>query len=396
MTVESDIFNDVERCDEPKSGFCDFKLLKTTAYASLYIAVKSGKRFLVKTTKDKSVWQERLIRREYELACSIEHPHIVHIYALESIEPYGVAMVMEFVDGRTLSDYLAESPNIKERRRIFGELLSAVEYLHRRGVVHNDLKPDNILISNASDTLKLIDFGLADSDAEYAMRTLGCTHRYASPELRNRKNVDARSDIYSLGVIMTEMFGHSRVSRRAASDRPSRRYASVDALRQAWRRRPMRLVATIAVVVAIILIYISYATTSGTKQSETNSSGADAMLSCLEDEMEHIYQTAVDSISVTKYREFDTPYFQTFWRQSDSLATVLMSRVGSDDERIELSARYEYLKHHYYVRLTEHSVLSPSTLSLDGAERLFYLSLLENDLPYRDYSAEEQQDNKRQ
>ncbi|MBR2428653.1 MAG: protein kinase [Alistipes sp.] len=396
MTVESDIFNDVERCDEPKSGFCDFKLLKTTAYASLYIAVKSGKRFLVKTTKDKSVWQERLIRREYELACSIEHPHIVHIYALESIEPYGVAMVMEFVDGRTLSDYLAESPNIKERRRIFGELLSAVEYLHRRGVVHNDLKPDNILISNASDTLKLIDFGLADSDAEYAMRTLGCTPRYASPELRNRKNVDARSDIYSLGVIMTEMFGHSRVSRRAASDRPSRRYACVDALRQAWRRRPMRLVATIAVVVAIILIYILYATTSVTKQSETNSSGADTMLSCLEDEMEQIYQTAVDSISVTKYREFDTPYFQTFWRQSDSLATVLMSRVGSDDERIELSARYEYLKHHYYVRLTEHSVLSPSTLSLDGAERLFYLSLLENDLPYRDYSAEEQQDNKRQ
>lgn len=389
MTVESDIFNDVERCDEPKSGFCDFKLLKTTAYASLYIAVKSGKRFLVKTTKEKSVWQERLIRREYELACSIEHPHIVHIYALESIEPYGVAMVMEFVDGRTLSDYLAESPNIKERRRIFGELLSAVEYMHRRGVVHNDLKPDNILISNASDTLKLIDFGLADSDAEYAMRTLGCTPRYASPELRNRKNVDARSDIYSLGVIMTEMFGHSRVSRRAASDRPSRRYASVDALRQAWRRRPMRLVATIAVVVAIILIYILYATTSGTKQSETNSSSADAMLSCLEDEMEHIYQTAVDSISVTKYREFDTPYFQTFWRQSDSLATVLMSRVGSDDERIELSARHEYLKHHYYVRLTEHSVLSPSTLSLDGAERLFYLSLLENDLPYRDYSAEE-------
>ena len=396
MTVESDIFNDVERCDEPKSGFCDFKLLKTTAYTSLYIAVKSGKRFLVKTTKDKSVWQERLIRREYELACSIEHPHIVHIYALESIEPYGVAMVMEFVDGRTLSDYLAESPNIKERRRIFGELLSAVEYLHRRGVVHNDLKPDNILISNASDTLKLIDFGLADSDAEYAMRTLGCTPRYASPELRNRKNVDARSDIYSLGVIMTEMFGHSRVSRRAASDRPSRRYASVDALRQAWRRRPMRLVATIAVVVAIILIFILYATTSGTKQSETNSSGVDAMLSCLEDEMEQIYQTAVDSISVTKYREFDTPYFQTFWRQSDSLATVLMSRVGSDDERIELSARHEYLKHHYYVRLTEHSVLSPSTLSLDGAERLFYLSLLENDLPYRDYSAEEQQDNKRQ
>lgn len=422
MTIESDIFDGVVPDVDTMHGFGDFKLLKTTAYASLYVAVKSGKRFLLKTTKDKSEWQERLLHREYEIALGMEHPHIAHVYTMESIEPLGVAIVMEYIDGRTLGDYLAERPSRKERQRILDELFKAVEYMHKRGVVHNDIKPDNILISNVSDTLKLIDFGLADSDAEYAMRTLGCTPRYASAELRARKAVDARSDIYSLGVIMGEMFGRSHVVRRATSGTPQRRYANVAELRKAWQRRYIAWVVLLAaiVVVVVVTLYLSRPTMSDTAPndgggivlrdttyvvvdslpSETiaplseplsapSQSNVDILLHDLEVGMEQIYRVAAEGIATTKYREFCTQYCVDFWSDNDSLSTALIAKAKGAQERAQISARHEYLKHHYFTKLSEQLNAVPSTITLDGDERLFYLSLLEEDLPFREYKAEE-------
>lgn len=422
MTIESNIFDDVGHADSAKDGFYDFKLLKTTTYATLYMAFKSGKRFLVKTTKDKSEWQERLLRREFELAIDVEHPNIVHLYTLENIAPYGVAIVMEYVDGRTLGDYLRESPSRRERQRIFSELLMAVEYLHKRGIVHNDLKPDNILISRTSDTLKLIDFGLADSDAEYAMRTLGCTPRYASKELRTRGEVDARSDIYSLGVIMEDIFGSSRISRCATRELASQRYGSVAELRKAWRPRYVWWV--VALVLVLLLGGIGYISTydgghrapqanesiepirdtvvvfvdrseldsvqsTVASTSESNEGRVYESLVRLEEGMDAMYREVVDSLSVTRYGEFATPHFQRFWRFSDSLATASMAMAHSEEERALLSARCEHLKYHYFTKLSEQLDAIPSILLLEGEERDFYLSLLAKDLPFREYSAEE-------
>lgn len=414
MTIESDIFDGVAQESVMEHGFGDFKLLKTTAYASLYMAVRSGKRFLVKTTKDKTEWQERLLRREYEIARDMEHPHIVHLYAIEDIEPFGVAIVMEYIDGRTLGDYLAEMPSRKERQRVLDEMFMAVEYLHKRGVVHNDIKPDNILISNTSDTLKLIDFGIADSDAEYAMRRLGCTPRYASPELRARKEVDARSDIYSLGVIMEEMFGRSRVVRRATSETPQRRYANVAELRRAWQRRHIWWVAVVVLILFVGILYLSMPKTIHTPAASGDDgalvdttyivadttydehaapmpeqSNVDVLLRDLEEYMGQIYNMAADSIATAKYREFCTQYCERFWHDSDSLSTALMAKATSVQERAQISSRHEYLKHHYFTKLSKQLNAVPSAITLEGDERDFYLSLLEKDLPFREYSAVE-------
>ena len=210
------------------------KLLRESASALLY-----SKRLLIKTTKDKSEYQTRLLRREWELSIECDNPHIIHTLLLEDLPDLGPSIIMEYIEGCTLSEWLSTNPPQNERRRVFEELLTAVNYLHQRGIIHNDLKPDNILISRAGNTLKIIDFGLADSDAHIALRRLGCTPKYASPELQARGEVDARSDIYSIGVIMGELFGgrHKRIAERCTKQQPQQRYANVAALQRAWQGR---------------------------------------------------------------------------------------------------------------------------------------------------------------
>ena len=258
MTRESIIFDVAPEKAEDKGGFYNFKLLKTTAYTSLYYALRRGKRFIIKTTKDNSNRQIAMLRREYELSAGCEHPHIVHLYTLEQDLPFGIGIVMEYIEGRTLREYLTEEPSASERLRIYKELLSAVGYLHKRGIIHNDLKPENILVTYTDNTLKLIDFGLADSDAEYALSRLGCTMKYASPELCNRSTkLDARSDIYSLGLLLREILGgrYSRITARCVQQRPEKRYSNIEALQHAieWRqKRWMRVLALLGIAFMLL------------------------------------------------------------------------------------------------------------------------------------------------
>lgn len=204
-----------------------------------------------------------MLRREYELSIGCDHPHLVHVYLFEEESPVGPGIVMEYIEGRTLDRFLAENPAPAVRRRIFEELLSVVDYLHKRGIVHNDLKPENILISRNGDRLKLIDFGLSDNDAQL-LRTPGCTPAYASPELLSGAlQPDLRSDIYSIGRLMQLIFAgkHHGIIRRCLQPDRERRFENVERLRQRWRRRnrPWHLLlATIGAILFLLpsLLYL--------------------------------------------------------------------------------------------------------------------------------------------
>lgn len=170
--VESEIFEEVQLNNEEPRGFHDFKLLKTNASTSIYLAFKAGKRFVIKATKDNTALQKKMLQREYELSIDCNHPHLVHIYTYEESFPFGAGLVMEYIEGRTLDEYLREHPSKRERNRIFSELLSAAMYLHARGIIHNDIKLENIMISRTDNSLKLLDLGLA----AIAMRNTPCAH----------------------------------------------------------------------------------------------------------------------------------------------------------------------------------------------------------------------------
>jgi serine/threonine-protein kinase len=151
-------------------------------------------------------------QREARIGQTLDHPGVMKVLNPEpGDEPSQVYMVMEWVDGRLLRSILSEETKLPPERaaRITGEILQALDYIHRRGVVHRDLKPENIMVA-PDDSVKLIDFGLAGQEGARRLtfakltQVMG-TPGYISPEQVKGKRGDARSDIYSVGVMLYEM-----------------------------------------------------------------------------------------------------------------------------------------------------------------------------------------------
>jgi serine/threonine-protein kinase len=157
-------------------------------------------------------------RQEAQAAARMAHPTIVRVYDAGEetiVEPSGAEIqvpyiVMEFVDGRPVSDILADGPlEPSEAVRITEQILTALEYSHRAGVVHRDIKPANVMVTH-SGQVKVMDFGIAraitDTSSTVAQTTsiLG-TASYFSPEQARGETVDARTDLYSTGIVLFEL-----------------------------------------------------------------------------------------------------------------------------------------------------------------------------------------------
>jgi serine/threonine protein kinase/beta-lactam-binding protein with PASTA domain len=147
-------------------------------------------------------------RREAQAAAKLQHPNIVQIYDWGREGDFNF-IVMEYVEGMSLKDYLAEEGplEIVEATRIARDVLAALAYAHRTGLVHRDIKPGNILIGQ-DDKVQVTDFGIARAEAASTMTQTGTilgTAYYLSPEQAQGQQLDGRSDIYSLGVVLYEM-----------------------------------------------------------------------------------------------------------------------------------------------------------------------------------------------
>lgn len=141
--------------------------LQRRRHSALYRGKRYGRWFILKglTDEQQTLTNFRLLQeREFRLGIQLVHPNIVATYSLEYIADIGRCIVMEAVDGQTLDCWLAAKPGRQKRERVLMQLLDAVEYLHARQLVHHDLKPGNILITRNGENVKLIDFGLSDTD----------------------------------------------------------------------------------------------------------------------------------------------------------------------------------------------------------------------------------------
>lgn len=147
-------------------------------------------------------------RREAESATSLSHPNIVNIYDVGEEEQL-YYIVMEYVEGKTLKEYIREKAplQIEEALSIFDKICSAIRHAHENHIIHRDIKPHNILITEDGQ-VKVTDFGIAmamtSATITHTKSVLGSVH-YLSPEQAKGSIATEKSDIYSLGVVLYEM-----------------------------------------------------------------------------------------------------------------------------------------------------------------------------------------------
>ena len=200
--------------------FGRYKLLETLGKGSMgmvykgldpaidrLVALKTIRLDQIVESNESEELKERLMR-EAQAVGKLSHPNIVTIYDVgqESSVQY---IAMEYLDGNTLESVIASGPdwNYKTLTNVMIQVCDALHYAHESGIVHRDVKPANIMITN-SDMVKVMDFGIARIDTSASMTQTGTalgTPNYISPEQLKGQAVDRRSDIFSVGVVFYEL-----------------------------------------------------------------------------------------------------------------------------------------------------------------------------------------------
>ncbi|MBQ7176055.1 MAG: protein kinase [Victivallales bacterium] len=161
---------------------------------------------------------------EAKVTAQLDHPGIIPIYGLSSDGNQGVHLIMKLVNGRTLRDYLRnislnyrargikafdEDAQLRTRLEIFLHVCDAVAYAHHKNIIHRDLKPENIMLGEFMEVF-VVDWGLAkvitkEDDTSSEKESITGTPRYFSPEALRGRHCDARSDIFTMGLILQEI-----------------------------------------------------------------------------------------------------------------------------------------------------------------------------------------------
>ena len=210
-----------EPLDEHVGAYQIVRLLGTGGMGRVYLADRADGLFehhvALKVVK-RGMDSDPILRRfasERQILARLEHPHIARLLD-GGVTPDGRPFfAMDYVEGVPIDRYCdAQKLNVEERLRLFLQVCDAVRYAHQNLVVHRDLKPDNILVTEEG-TPKLLDFGIAkvlEADAEAITRTGGSlmTPEYASPEQVRGDTISTASDVYTLGVILYELLTGTR------------------------------------------------------------------------------------------------------------------------------------------------------------------------------------------
>ena len=195
-------------------------------------------------------------KKEFETGYRLEHPNIVRYFDYGEDEN-GPFIKMDFVDGDSLDEFVAKHHdflnNNQNRQQLLNELLDALSYLHGKRMLHLDLKPNNILITNNGHHVKLVDLGFAWTDGY--LHDAGFSRDYCAPEQLTNKleQISPATDIYALGKIMQRFhLAKDSVVKRCLKENPKERFQNIDALKKVLRPKRWPFLVSAALFLGLI------------------------------------------------------------------------------------------------------------------------------------------------
>lgn len=204
-----------------------------------------------------------MLHKELDIMMRMQHPGVVQAIGMEQVKPLGECIVMEWIEGTTLKQWLQTDTTATQRLHVARQLLDALEHIHAQGVAHRDIKPSNIMVTSNGKNVKIIDFGLADTDVHAILKQPAGTEQYMAPEQASTSKPDVRNDIYSLGLVLREMnLGCHYKAPIAHCLLPiAERYQSIEELKTDLQRRESRR-RTLAIGAAALGLAAILATTA--------------------------------------------------------------------------------------------------------------------------------------
>ncbi|MBE6242598.1 MAG: serine/threonine protein kinase [Bacteroidales bacterium] len=250
----------------------ELELIHTSAdgFNELYRGCKNGRFFVYKALKKEfrgNPLYEELLRKDFNIGFSLSHSGICQYFGMIDFPTIGNCIIMEWIDGSTLENLIRSGQIDKPlARKIICDICDALEYIHRKQIIHRDLKPENIMVTNNGRNVKIIDFGLSDADSYNILKAPAGTKFYASPELIAGEQIDSRSDLWSLGLIIKELsrsYGH--IASRCLQRDKDKRFASADEIRKAVENTSARRIRNLVLIFSLITVAVCavWAVTNG-------------------------------------------------------------------------------------------------------------------------------------
>lgn len=197
--------------------------IPSSGFNRLFKASRDGKWYILKGLKpevaDQTVYQQILLK-EYDIMRSVHHPNVAGCDGIVEVPGLGKCLVIEYIQGQSLRQWIDQSKDMPSNQRfaiavrIATQLAETMKNLHDCLIIHRDLKPENILITDNGHSVKVIDFGLSDTDSYAILKQPAGTLAYLAPEMLQEKPIcDVRADIFSYGRILQDIFSEIKTRR---------------------------------------------------------------------------------------------------------------------------------------------------------------------------------------
>lgn len=311
---------------------CNIVQLDQCGATSLtYKIQKNGQTLFMKKLRPELSGDKRyrdLFYKEYNTGKTIHNPYIVKYIEITD-DSEGLCIIMEYANGHSLKDKIKNEPqyfrNKENIKKLLLQLCNALQALHKKNIVHLDINPANIIISQINGNIKLVDLGFCLS--EYSDQSIGSTTKFGAPEVTVNKmeDIDARADIYSIGRVLQYIEEKSgakfpkyikKIENRCLQQEKEERYATtgdiINVIKQQKRRMWSKIATTIAVATALTVGFFA----SGLHIALDNHIGWERGLFPTKFEVDGIFYNITDSeartVEVTfkgsHHKEFEYEY----------------------------------------------------------------------------------------